>query len=130
MEKIHVVAAVIVSDGQYLCMQRTRSHQAYNSERWEFPGGKVQPGESDHAALLREIKEEMNWDIFVGQPIGTVTHEYPDFVIELTAYLCKPGDGEFMMYEHLDSKWLTPEELPALNWTDADRKLVELLTVA
>lgn len=127
MEKINVVAAVVVRDGKYLCVQRCRSHQAYNSERWEFPGGKVEAGETDHEALVREIKEEMDWDVYVGRKLGTITHDYPDFTIRLTAYLCKGGDGDFTLLEHLDARWLPLADLPSLKWTDADRKVVELL---
>lgn len=127
MKKTKVVAAVVVRDGKYLCMQRCRSHEAYNSERWEFPGGKVEKGESDHEALLREINEEMDWDVYVGRKIGTITHDYPDFTIELTAYLCKGGEGKFTMFEHLDAKWLSAEDLSTLAWTDADRKIVDLI---
>ena len=83
-----VVAAVIMRNDRYLCMQRCRSKYEYISERWEFPGGKVEDGESDHEALLREIREEMDWDVYVGRRIGTIDHEYPDFSITVAAYLC------------------------------------------
>lgn len=125
MKQIHVVAAVIRQDGKYLCMQRLRSHQSYNSERWEFPGGKVEQGETPHAALLREIREEMDWEIYVGRELCTVTHDYPDFTIILSAYLCKPGDDDFTLLQHLDARWLGPDELPELNWAEADRKIVD-----
>lgn len=123
----HVVAAIIKDGDKYLCMQRGRSHYAYISEHWEFPGGKVEAGESDHEALVREIKEEMDWDVFVGKKVGTVEFHYPDFSMHLTAYLCKGGDGEFKMLEHLDYKWLTIDKLQDLKWTEADRKLIEIL---
>ena len=122
-----VVAAVVKNDDKYLCMQRCRSHYLYISERWEFPGGKVEQGESYHDALIREIKEEMDWDIYVGKKLGTITHEYPDFKVKLTAFLCKGGDEQFKMLEHLDYKWLTREEMNDLNWTEADRKLLEVI---
>lgn len=127
MKEAHVVAAVIVENGKVLCMQRCRSKYDYISEHWEFPGGKVEAGECDHEALIREIKEEMDWDIFVGRKLGEVTHHYPDFTIRLTAYLCKPGDGEPSLLEHLDSRWLKPEELSELNWTEADRELLPFI---
>ena len=129
MEKKHydVVAAVVKDGDRYLCTQRTRSRLKYIPERWEFPGGKVKEGESDHEALLREIKEEMDWDIYVGRCLGTVEHDYPDFSITLKAYDCRPGDGDFKLYEHLDARWLTREEMKNLRWTEADRKLLELL---
>jgi 8-oxo-dGTP diphosphatase len=124
-DKIHVVAAVIKDGDKYLCMQRLRSRQPYNSERWEFPGGKVEEGESEPEALLREISEEMLWDIYVGKKLGTIEHQYPDFNIQLSAYLCKPGDGDFTLLYHLDARWLTLEELDALNWSEADRKIIK-----
>lgn len=129
MEKKHfiVVAAVVKEGDRYLCMQRTRSRHRYISERWEFPGGKVEDGENDYEALIREIKEEMDWDIYVGKKLGSVEHDYPDFSITLTAYLCKGGDGERKLYEHLDERWLTREELDELKWTEADRKILKLL---
>ena len=69
----------------------------------------------------------MDWNIKVGRCLGTVEHEYPDFSITLTAYECTPGEGDFKLLEHLDSRWLTKAELPQLNWTEADRKLLSLL---
>ena len=87
----------------------------------------MEENECHHATLLREIYEEMRWDIYVGKCLGTVEQEYPDFSITLTAYLCKGGEGEFKLLDHLDYKWLTREELDTLNWTEGDRKLLELL---
>ena len=124
---IDVVAAVVRDDDRYLCVQRRRSHRAYNSEHWEFPGGKVKAGESRHEALLREIREEMDWDVYVGRPLGCVVHAYPDFTIRLWPYLCKSGDGPFTLLEHLDARWLTREEAEGLNWTAADRQVLALL---
>ncbi len=126
-KEVKVAAAVIRNGDKYLCMQRRRSHREYESERWEFPGGKVEDGESGYDTLLREIKEEMDWDIYVGRTFATITHDYPDFTLSLTAYLCKPGDGDFTMLEHLDSKWLDKEELSSLRWTDADKKIVAII---
>ena len=122
-----VVAAVVVRDGKYLCMQRCRSKYDYISEHWEFPGGKVEEGESHHETLVREIREEMDWDIYVGRCIGSVEQDYPDFSITLTAYLCKGGDDDFKLLDHLDYQWLPKEELGTLKWTEGDRKLLELL---
>jgi len=126
MDKKHseVVAAVIVENGKYLCMKRCRSHYEYITERWEFPGGKVEEGENHHQTLVRELKEELDWDVYVGRKLGTVEYEYPDFSVTLTAYLCKGGEGEFKLLEHLDYKWLSKEELGTLKWTDADRQLI------
>ena len=127
MEKKHydVVAAVVMNDGKYLCMQRCRSKYMYISEHWEFPGGQVEEGESHHETLVREIKEEMDWDIYVGRKIGTVEHEYEDFTVTLTAYLCKGGDEKFKLLDHLDYQWLGDDELKSLRWTAADEKLID-----
>lgn len=127
MEKKHyqVVAAVVMDDGKYLCMQRCRSPFMYVSEHWEFPGGQVEEGESDHEALVREIKEEMDWDIYVGRKLGTVEHEYDDFSITLTAYLCKGSEEKFKLLNHLDYQWLAADELLSLPWTAADEKLIK-----
>lgn len=122
-----VVAAVVKDGDRYLCMQRCRSEYTYTTEHWEFPGGKVKEGETEHHALIREIKEEMDWDIYVGKCLGSIVHEYPDFSITLTAYLCRGGEGEFKLLEHLDYQWLTLEEMDKLKWTEGDRKLLELL---
>jgi 8-oxo-dGTP diphosphatase len=127
MKEINVVAAVIKEGDKYFCAQRCRSTHDYISEHWEFPGGKVKEGECDHEALIREIKEELDWDIFVGKKLGEVCHQYPDFTIHLKAYLCRAGEGEPTLLEHLDARWLTFEELKGLNWTEADRKLLAFI---
>ena len=124
-----VVAAVIERDGKYLCMKRAHSRYSYISEHWEFPGGKVDEGENDYEALIREIKEEMDWDIYVGRQIAVINYEYPHFSCNLAAYLCKAGDtDDFQLLDHLDYKWLAPEELATLNWTAADRELLKYLS--
>lgn len=124
---LNVVCAVIRDGDRILCTQRCRSDKDYISEHWEFPGGKIESGESPEEALIREIKEEMDWDIYVGKRIGTVENHYPDFDIQLTAYDCMARDNNFKLLEHLDAKWLTKEEMKNLQWTEADRKLIELL---
>lgn len=126
MDKKHfnVVAAVIRKDDKILCMQRCRSHHSYISEHWEFPGGQVEEGESHHETLIREIKEEMDWDIYVGQRLGTIDHEYPDFSITLTAYECMARDENFKLLEHLDYQWMERKDLLSLNWTEADKELI------
>lgn len=120
-----VVCAVIERDGKFLCMKRTRSRYSYISERWEFPGGKVERGECDHEALLREIREEMRWDIYVGRKLAEFDYEYPDFTTHLVAYLCRcDAEDDFKLMEHLDYKWLKREDLDSLDWTAADRELL------
>lgn len=128
-EPTRVVCAVVERNGKYLCMKRTRSRYAYISEHWEFPGGKVEQGECDHEALLREIREEMRWDIFVGQKIAEFDYDYPDFSTRLVAYLCRCDDEDsFKLLDHLDYRWLAADELESLEWTAADRELLKYIS--
>lgn len=132
---IEVVAAVIVDDGEVLCMQRGQTKFAYTSYKWEFPGGKIEAGETPEEALRREIREEMAMEVRVGRHIVTVEHEYPDFCITMAAYLCEPvghvakntreNRRAFTMNEHHAFRWLRPEVLPTLDWAAADVGIVE-----
>lgn len=127
MERKHlnVVCAVVNDNGKILCTQRCRSKRDYVSEHWEFPGGQVEVGESPEAALIREIHEEMDWNIYIGRLLATVDYSYPDFDITLSAFDCMAHDNNFKLLEHLDAKWLEPSELHSLNWTAADAKLID-----
>lgn len=123
-----IVCAVITDGKRFLAFQRCRNAKyPFVSEKWEFPGGKVEEGEGLRDALYREIYEELDWKIFVGECLGTITHRYPTFDCELTAFLCRPGEGDFKLLEHLDSRWLTREELAELDWAEADTKILPLL---
>ena len=121
----HVVAAVIEVDGKVLCMQRGVTRYPYTSHMWEFPGGKIEPGETPQQALHRELLEEMNMDVAVHELLGTVTHDYPDFTITLAAYRCTANDKAFVMREHAASCWLPWADLPSLTWCAADARLIE-----
>lgn len=130
-----VVAAVIVDDGEVLCMQRGQTKFPYTSYKWEFPGGKIEVGETPEEALRREIREEMAMDVCVRRHLVTVEHEYPDFCITMAAYLCEPVCGAaentqekrraFTMNEHHAFRWLRSKEVPALDWAAADVGIVE-----
>ena len=122
------MAAIIKRGNKYLCMQRCRSKYDYISERWEFPGGKVEEGEDDREALKREIKEEMDWDINVEELISIIDYDYPDFSVTIAAYLCHGNDhDDFKLLEHLKYRWLTRKELPLLEWTAADAELIKAI---
>lgn len=120
----NVVAAVIEVGGRVLCMQRGVTRYSYTSHLWEFPGGKVEPGETPEQALHRELLEEMNMDVEVHELLATVTHDYPDFTITLSAYRCTAPDKDFVMREHAASRWLPWDELPSLDWCAADARLI------
>lgn len=122
----NVVAAVIEVDGKVLCMQRGKTRYSYTSHLWEFPGGKIEPGETPEEALRRELHEEMDLDVEVHELLATVTHEYPDFTITLAAYRCTASTTGFTMREHSASRWLRWDELKALDWCAADERLVSL----
>ena len=120
----NVVAAVVEVDGRVLCMQRGVTRYSYTSHLWEFPGGKIEPGETPEQALHRELLEEMNMDVEVHELLATVTHDYPDFTITLAAYRCTAPDKDFVMREHAASRWLLWDELPSLDWCAADARLI------
>lgn len=124
----HVVAAVIEVDGKVLCMQRGVTRYSYTSHLWEFPGGKIEPGETPQQALRRELVEEINLDVEVHELLATVTHDYPDFTITLAAYRCTAATTHFVMREHAASRWLPWAQLPSLSWCEADRRLVAQFT--
>ena len=128
MKHYNVVAAVVCHDGKYLCMQKGKTQLEYTSYKWEFPGGKIEPGETPQQALARELMEEMEYPVEVGEELVTVNYEYPDFSITMTAYLCTPKaetDG-FKRREHADSKWCSSVELKNLDWAAADVEVVKL----
>ena len=129
MKHYNVVAAVVCHDGKYLCMQKGKTKFEYTSYKWEFPGGKIEPGETPQQTLVRELMEEMEYPVEVGEELVTVNHEYPDFSITMTAFLCtSKGDANgFKRREHADSKWGSKDELKGLNWAAADVGVVRSL---
>lgn len=116
----HVVAAVVVACGRCLCVRKGTTRYAYTTGRWEFPGGKIERGETARQALARELMEEMSLHVSVGEHLTTVTHHYPDFSITLEAYACTPLDADFALTEHTESRWVEPERLMELEWCAAD----------
>jgi len=97
---------------------------------WEFPGGKIEPGESAREALRREIDEELNCQIDVGSQIVTTTHEYDFGVVTLTTFYCELVSGEPTLTEHAAIKWLAPEQLDSIEWAPADIPAVEQIMAA
>lgn len=127
MKKIEVVAGIIVFQKEILCMQRNKGKYEYVSYKFEFPGGKIEPGESHIEALKRELKEEMDMVVAVEEKdfFLTVQHQYPDFEVTMHNYVCKVMNKTFVRKEHIDHKWLTQEKLTTLDWAPADIPIVE-----
>jgi len=130
MKTIEVVATVIVRDRKVLCVQRPKNTKEFVSLKWEFPGGKVEVGESREEALVREIREELSVDIEVSEFLMTVEHAYPDFHLTMHVFKCVLDQGEITLNEHVDLKWLAVEELDSLDWAAADIPVVKSLMQA
>ena len=130
MKKVNVVAAIIESDGEILCMQRGKGKYDYISYKYEFPGGKVEPGESLVEALIREIDEEMDLKIEVSEQdfFMKIEHQYPDFHITMNSYRSKVKDRKFNLKEHHSFVWLKTSELKKLDWADADKPIIDKLS--
>lgn len=124
LKHIEVVAAVIKHNQSILATQR-----GYGQWKgwWEFPGGKLQPGESHAQALIRELHEEMDTDIVVDRYLSTVEYDYPDFHLTMHCYLCHLATSHYTLIEHLDARWLTAETLQTVQWLPADEDLVAKL---
>lgn len=124
MKTIEVVAAIIVQQDKILCVQRGLSKFDYISNKWEFPGGKIEVSESKDLALKREILEELNLEIEILSDFSTVNHEYPDFNLIMHSFLCRSINIEFKLNEHIDFKWLEINDLSNLDWAAADLPIV------
>ena len=127
MKHYNVVAAIIIYNNKILCMQRGNSKYDYISKKYEFPGGKVENGESETNAIIREIKEELIIDISVEEKYITVDHAYPDFNITMHCYICNTNNISLTLTEHIDYKWLNKTELKTLDWAAADIPIIEKL---
>lgn len=125
MKHIEVVAAVILSGQKILCVQRGATRYDYTSYKYEFPGGKVEKGETPEAALHREILEELHLGITIRCPFLTVEHTYPHFSIRLHSYLCTCADTRLTLTEHIDAKWMPLDLIATLDWAEADIPVVD-----
>ena len=121
---IKVAAAIIHKDDKVLATQR--GYGDYK-DWWEFPGGKLEAGETPEAALVREIKEELDSEIEVEKYLTTVEHDYPEFHLSMDCYWCKVKSGKLTLIEHEAAKWLPLDNLHQVNWLPADVKVVEAI---
>ena len=129
-KKVEVVAAVIIHNQKILCVQRGENKYDYISKKFEFPGGKIEAGETKEQTIKREIKEELHMEISTGDELVTVEHEYPDFYLTMYSFICTCNDPTVKLTEHIDFKWLETSELEGLDWAAADVPIVEQLIKA
>ena len=124
MKKIEVVAAIIQREGAYFATQR--GYGEFEG-MWEFPGGKIEPGESRDIALKREIQEELGVDIAIENLLCTTEYDYSSFHLTMHCYLCSIASGEIELREHKSARWLRPEELGIVEWLPADKDVISRL---
>jgi 8-oxo-dGTP diphosphatase len=124
MKTIEVVAAIIKNDDKIFT---TRRGYGEFENMWEFPGGKIEAGETREEALIREIKEELELYIEINDYLTTVDYDYSDFHLTMHCFICTISGGELQLNAHNDAKWTTLEELDKFNWVPADILVVEKL---
>ena len=127
MKRIEVVAGIIFFQNQILCVQRSKNKLHYISEKFEFPGGKIEASETKKEALHRELMEELNISTNIKSLYLTVVHKYPAFELTMHSFICEVETKELTLHEHIDQKWLTLKELKKLDWAAADIPIVDKL---
>lgn len=129
MKSIEVVAGIIFFENQILCVQRPKNKLHYISEKFEFPGGKIEKGETKKEALKRELFEELNIITEIKSLFITVVYEYPDFELTMHSFICKVESKELILKEHIAQEWLTLKEIKKLDWAAADIPIVNKLVM-
>ena len=118
---IRVAAALILDNGRVFATQR--GYGAYK-DWWEFPGGKIEPGETPKEALKREIREELAAEIEVGEFLTTVEYDYPEFHLSMDCFWCRVLEGELKLLEHEAARWLPLDDLLQVKWLPADLEVI------
>lgn len=122
-KQTEVVAALIWNGDRFMICQRP-AHKA-RGLLWEFVGGKVEPGETKQAALVRECREELDVTVSVGEPYMDVVHDYPDLLVHLTLFSARIAEGTPRLLEHNDLRWITPAEIPEYDFCPADVEILD-----
>lgn len=123
--KIIKVAAAIIRDGDRIFA--TQRGYGKFKDGWEFPGGKIEKGETPEQALVREIREELDTKIRVGELFETVEYDYPDFHLSMKCYFCEVMEGDLILKEHEAAEWLTKDTIDSVEWLPADLDLIAKL---
>ncbi len=132
MKTIRVVAAIIKEnnkENEPIIFATQRGYGEFKGG-WEFPGGKIEAGETPQEALKREIKEELDTEILVGDFIDTIEYDYPTFHLSMDCFWCQIVSGDLVLKEHEAAKWLTKEKLDSVDWLPADITLIEKIRAA
>lgn len=132
MKTIRVVAAVIKAvneSGEPIIFSTQRGYGEFKGG-WEFPGGKIEAGETPQEALKREIMEELDTEILVGELLDTIDYDYPEFQLSMDCFWCEIVKGDLVLKEHEDARWLSREQLEDVEWLPADITLIEKLRKA
>lgn len=127
MKKVNVVAAIIIrkdSDGKKYVFATQRGYGEFK-DGWEFPGGKIEAGETPQDALVREIREELATKISVGERIGTIEYDYPTFHLSMQCFACQVISGKLELLEHENAAWLAKENLHSVDWLSADITILD-----
>ena len=124
MKKIEVVAGIVCRENKILATQRGYGEF---KDGWEFPGGKLEAGETGVEALKRELREELDMEVVVGDLLETVEYDYPHFHLTMHCYLCQLAKEEFVLKEHEAARWLGKNQLDEVAWLPADEGIVEKL---
>ena len=122
MKVVKVVAAIIAQEGRIFATQRGYGEF---KDGWEFPGGKIEEGETPQQALVREIQEELDTEVEVGDLLGTVEYDYPTFHLSMQCFLCRIKSGRLNLKEHEAARWLAEDELDSVYWLPADIEVLE-----
>ena len=124
MKTVEVVAAIIRDGNKIFATQR--GYGDYK-DGWEFPGGKIEPGETPQQALVREIKEELDTEVAVGDYLTTIEYDYPAFHLSMQCFWCKIVEGALVLKEHEAAKWLNAADLDSVAWLPADQMIIEMI---